>query len=117
MRKMKKGLFLGVLFLLVGVCIIAESTNRELFVLSQIEVLSQSESELPEGVKQNYRKITYWYDASIPDGELYLNEDDKPLFTNKKNWKSMKCCINSVDMVACDFNMESPECEGRAKRY
>lgn len=83
-------------------------------LLANVEALSQN--DFPDGWRQGFTTLTVWYKEGASVGiEISLTE---PGFWAKMNasWKTMRCCMNSVDSNACDFNAEDTKCKNTAVR-
>jgi len=83
-------------------------------LLANVEAMSQN--EFPVGWRQGFTTSTVWYKEGASVGiEISLTE---PSFWAKMNasWKTMRCCMNSVDSNACDFNAEDTKCKNTAVR-
>ncbi len=117
---MKKVFFTGV-FALALVAIVGYGINKNQNVeqlsdlaLQNVEALAQEEGG--GNYKRNFTSAVVWYesDASINVG---VSTTEPGLWASwTGNWKSIVCCVVGVDMDACNFTMEDPECKRRVKR-
>lgn len=75
-------------------------------LLANVEAMANP--EFPPGWYPNFVMGTVWYNSSW---EIQFTP---PFFSS--GWSSMKCCINSSDSNACNFNNEDSDCEAHVVR-
>ena len=78
----------------------------------EIEVLASGESN--SKWRKGFTRKQLWYPVSYSEG--YVVSLSEIGYEERKDYKSMICCVNSDDMDYCDFSKEDAECERRVTR-